>query len=46
MAMPFPDKSFDFVYCAHVLEHVDDPIRACREIMRVGKRGISRRLTS
>jgi ubiquinone/menaquinone biosynthesis C-methylase UbiE len=38
-ALPFPDKSFDFVYCSHLLEHVDDPITACGELMRVGKRG-------
>ncbi|MZP29458.1 methyltransferase domain-containing protein [Heliobacterium undosum] len=38
-AMPFADKSFDFVYCSHVLEHADDPAKACRELMRVGKRG-------
>ncbi len=37
--LPFRDKSFDFVYCAHILEHVDDPVKACAEIMRVGKRG-------
>ena len=37
--LPFSDKAFDFVYCAHVLEHVDDPIAACRQIMRVGRRG-------
>ena len=37
--MPFADKEFDFVYCSHVLEHVDDPKRACRELMRVSKRG-------
>jgi SAM-dependent methyltransferase len=37
--LPFQDKYFDFVYCAHILEHVDDPVKACREIMRVGKRG-------
>jgi len=37
--LPFADKSFDFVYCAHVLEHVPDPVAACREIMRVGRRG-------
>jgi hypothetical protein len=27
------------VYCAHVLELVDNPLGACAEIMRVGKRG-------
>ena len=37
--LPFPDGWFDFVYCAHVLEHVRDPARACRELMRVGARG-------
>lgn len=37
--MPFKDKEFDFVYCSHVLEHVVDPIRACRELMRVARRG-------
>lgn len=36
---PFQDKEFDFVYCSHVLEHVSDPAKACREIMRIGKRG-------
>ena len=38
-ALPFQAKSFDFVYSAHVLEVVDDPIQACKEMMRVGKRG-------
>ena len=38
-AQPFRDKSFDFVYCAHVLEVVENPLKACAEIMRVGKRG-------
>jgi SAM-dependent methyltransferase len=38
-SLPFRDKCFDFVYCSHLLEHVDTPIRACKEIMRVGKRG-------
>ena len=37
--LPFSDKTFDFVYCSHVLECVKDPLAACREIMRVGKRG-------
>jgi SAM-dependent methyltransferase len=38
-SLPFRDKEFDFVYCSHVLEHVNDPRKACGEIMRVGKRG-------
>jgi SAM-dependent methyltransferase len=38
-ALPFHDKSFDFVFCAHVLEVLEDPLKACAEIMRVGKRG-------
>jgi Methylase involved in ubiquinone/menaquinone biosynthesis len=37
--MPFKSKSIDFVYCSNVLEHVDDPISACREIQRIGKKG-------
>jgi SAM-dependent methyltransferase len=37
--MPFGDKEFDFVYCSHVLEHTVDPAKACRELMRVAKRG-------
>ncbi|MBW2069742.1 MAG: glycosyltransferase, partial [Deltaproteobacteria bacterium] len=37
--LPFQDQSFDFVYCSHVLEHVDDPATACEELMRVSRRG-------
>lgn len=37
--MPFKDKEFDFVYCSHVLEHVENPSKACDELMRVAKRG-------
>jgi len=37
--LAFRDKSFDFIYCSHVLEVVENPLRACEEIMRVGKRG-------
>jgi SAM-dependent methyltransferase len=37
--MPFADFEFDFVYCAHVLEHVQDPAAACRELMRIAPRG-------
>jgi SAM-dependent methyltransferase len=38
-SLPFRDREFDFVFCSHVLEHVQDPARACRELMRVGRRG-------
>src|SRR5208337_2273141 len=37
--LPFNDKEFDFVYCSHLLEHVENPAKACNELMRVGKRG-------
>ncbi len=37
--MPFADKQFDFAYCSHVLEHVGDPAKACRELMRIARRG-------
>jgi len=38
-ALPFRDKSFDFVYCSHTLEHTANPAGACAELMRVGRRG-------
>jgi SAM-dependent methyltransferase len=38
-ALPFQSGSFDFVYASHVLEHVDIPTSACREVMRVGRAG-------
>src|SRR3989449_7982178 len=38
-ALPFRCGVHDYVYASHVLEHVDDPSRACREIMRVGAAG-------
>jgi len=37
--LPFSTQAFDFVYCAHVLEHVEDPIQSCGELMRVSKAG-------
>jgi SAM-dependent methyltransferase len=37
--LPFKDQSFDYVICRHVLEHVDNPANAIKEITRVGKRG-------
>lgn len=38
-ALPFQTKAFDYVYASHVLEHVDAPEHASREIMRVGTAG-------
>jgi ubiquinone/menaquinone biosynthesis C-methylase UbiE len=35
----FKDKEFDFSLCVQVLEHVDNPVKACKEIMRVSKQG-------
>jgi uncharacterized protein YbaR (Trm112 family)/SAM-dependent methyltransferase len=37
--LPFRDSAFDYVICAQVLEHVDDPERMLRELMRVASRG-------
>jgi SAM-dependent methyltransferase len=38
-AIPAPDAAFDVVLCAQVLEHVDDPARAVRELHRVTRPG-------
>ncbi len=38
-ALPFKDKEFDYVICAHVLEHVDDPIQFLKEQTRVAPMG-------
>jgi len=38
-ALPFKDKSFDVVICIHVLEHTDDPAKACEELIRIAHRG-------
>ena len=37
--MPFDNNSFDFVLCNHVLEHVENDIKALSEIKRVLKKG-------
>jgi len=37
--LPFATQSFDFVYCSHLLEHVENPIEICAELVRVGRRG-------
>ncbi len=38
-AIPAADESFDVVLCLQVLEHVDDPAQAVRELHRVTRRG-------
>lgn len=38
-ALPYRTGSFQYVYASHVLEHVDDPEHACRELMRIGSAG-------
>lgn len=37
--LPFADKSFDYIFSSHILEHAMDPSRAIAEMTRVGKRG-------
>lgn len=37
--LPFADKSWDFVYCRHVLEDLYDPFHLCEEMSRVAKAG-------
>lgn len=37
--LPFIDHAYDFIFCSHVLEHLDNPGQAIRELMRVGRRG-------
>lgn len=36
-ALPFADNSIDSIVCLSVLEHIEDPMLACREMYRVLK---------
>lgn len=36
--LKYPDNSFDMSLCTEVLEHLDDPEKAVKEIMRVTKK--------
>lgn len=33
--LPFKDNSFDYVYCADVLEHFPEPLPILRELYRI-----------
>jgi predicted SAM-dependent methyltransferase len=35
----FGEKLFDYVFCSHVLEHVEDPQACVNTLMRIAKRG-------
>lgn len=36
--LPYKDNSFDFVICTEVLEHLKEPTKALKEILRVSKK--------
>lgn len=38
-ALPYPDASFDVVFCHQVLQHVQDPVGILKEMRRVAKPG-------
>ena len=38
LAMPFPDNSFDLVFCSNLLHHISDPAAAVLEMTRVSSR--------
>ena len=37
--IPLADNSFDVIFCNHIMEHVEDDLRAMRELYRVMRRG-------
>ncbi|MGE5316230.1 MAG: glycosyltransferase [Acidobacteriota bacterium] len=39
LAMPFPDKAFDYAIASHIAEHVDDPLQFCAELSRAARHG-------
>lgn len=39
-ALPFPDKSFDYITCCHTLEHVKDLAKVTSEFKRIARKKI------
>jgi len=39
--LPFADNSFDLVFCANLLHHLDEPRMAIREMTRVSRRWVA-----
>lgn len=39
MNLPFAAETYDFFICSHVLEHVDDDVRAMSELFRITRQG-------
>ena len=37
--LPIENETYDYILCNHVLEHIDDDIKAMRELYRVLKKG-------
>ena len=37
--LPFEEEQFDLILCNHVLEHIEDDIKAMQELFRVLKKG-------
>ena len=37
--LPLEDNTYDFILCNHVLEHIDDDVKAMSELYRVLKKG-------
>jgi len=37
--IPFPDNTFDVIFCNHIMEHVESDIKALQELYRVLKPG-------
>lgn len=38
-ALPYAEKSVDFIYCRHTLEDIYNPFWLCREMQRIAKAG-------